>query len=257
MRLINLGCGTRYHPAWVNVDLHCTGPGVIPCDLRHELPFADGCFDAVYHSHLLEHFSKTTGAALLKECSRVLKLGGTIRIVVPDFEKLVRLYLYILEKAICGDHEAQKRYDWIILEMIDQMVRTRPGGEMLEYWKQNPMPAEDFVIERCGSEVLNALSVLRNPSKTDREKGPGASPSPDKELDPKEIGQFRLSGEVHQWVYDRYSLEALLKVAGFRNIRVCHASESEIPNYNSYFLDIEPDGSVRKPDSLIMEARKE
>ena len=256
MRLVNLGCGTRYHPSWVNVDLQCTGPGVIPCDLRLRLPFADSCFDAVYHSHLLEHFSKADGAALLRDCSRILKLGGIIRIVVPDFEKLVRLYLEVLERAICGDHEAQKRYDWIILEMIDQMVRNRPGGEMLEYWKQNPMPAEDFVIERCGSEVLNALSVLRNPSKTDQKKGAGASPSPDTDLDPKEIGQFRLIGEVHQWVYDRYSLEVLLKVAGFRDIRICRASESEIPNFNSYLLDIEADGSVCKPDSLIMEARK-
>jgi hypothetical protein len=161
-----------------------------------------------------------------------------------------------MEKASCGDHKAQERYDWIILEMIDQMVRNQSGGEMLEYWKQNPMPAEDFVIERCGSEVLNALSVLRTPSKNDRDKGRGASLSPDREMDPKEIGHFRLSGEVHRWVYDRYSLGALLKVAGFRDIRVCQAKESKIPNFNSYLLDIEPDGSVRKPDSLIMEARK-
>jgi predicted SAM-dependent methyltransferase len=257
MILLNLGCGTRNHPAWVNVDLHCTGPGVIPCDLRHEFPFADSCFDAVYHSHLLEHFSKADGAVLLRECFRVLKLGGIIRIVVPDFEKLVRLYLDIMEKAICRDHKAQKRYDWIILDLFDQLVRNRPGGDMLEFWKQNRFAAEDFVIERCGSEVLNALSVLRTPSKNDRNKGQGASPSPDRELDLKEIGQFRLSGEVHQWVYDRYSLEALLKGAGFLDIRVCHASESEIPNFNSYLLDIEPDGSVRKPDSLVMEARKE
>lgn len=256
MKLLNLGCGTRHHSDWINVDLDSTGPGVIPCDVRHGLPFTDNHFDVVYHSHLLEHFSKTAGAALLRECFRVLKLGGIIRIVVPDFEKLVGLYLDIMEKAICGDHKAQKRYDWIILEMIDQMVRNRPGGEMLEYWKQNPMPAEDFVIERCGSEVLNALSVLRTPSKNDRDKGQGASPSPDRELDLKEIGQFRLSGEVHRWVYDRYSLGVLLKVTGFRDIRVCQARESEIPNFNSYLLDIEPDGSVRKPDSLIMEARK-
>jgi predicted SAM-dependent methyltransferase len=256
MKLLNLGCGSRHHSDWINVDLYSAGPGVIPCDLSHGLPFTGNNFDVVYHSHLLEHFSKTAGAALLRECFRVLKLGGIIRIVVPDFEKLVRLYLDIMEKASCGEPKAQERYDWIILEMIDQMVRNRPGGEMLEYWKQNPMPAEDFVIERCGSEVLNALSVMRNPSKTDREKSPGASPIPGKELDPKEIGQFRLSGEVHLWVYDRYSLEALLKVAGFRNIRVCQARESEIPNFNSYLLDIETDGSVRKPDSLMMEARK-
>ncbi len=33
---------------------------------------------------------------------------------------------------------------------------------MLEYWKRQPMPAEDFVIERCGSEVKNVIAGVRN-----------------------------------------------------------------------------------------------
>jgi hypothetical protein len=57
-------------------------------------------------------------------------------------------------------------------------------------------------------------------------------------------------------MYDRYSLGKLLKQAGFREVRVFRADESMIANFNSYLLDIEPDGSVRKPDSLFMEGRK-
>jgi len=67
---------------------------------------------------------------------------------------------------------------------------------------------------------------------------------------------FRISGEMHQWIYDRYSLSKLPQEAGFTDIKVCRANESAIPNFNSYLLDIEPDGKVRKPDSLFMEARK-
>lgn len=255
MKLLNLGCGHRYHPAWVNVDFRVTGPGVIAHDLNYPVPFADNSFDVVYHSHLLEHFPKRYAPLFLQECFRVLKPGGIIRVAVPDLEQITRLYLDLLEKALVGDEEAQKRYDWIVLEMFDQMVRNQSGGEMRNYWAQNPMPAEPFVISRYGSQVLDALAALRSPS------SPAPPPASKKvrreeKLDVTRIGQFRLSGEIHQWMYDRYSLKVLLQDAGFHNVRVCQADESDIPKFNSYLLDIEADGSVRKPDSLFMEARK-
>ena len=76
------------------------------------------------------------------------------------------------------------------------------------------------------------------------------------QLTAEEIGKFRKSGEIHQWMYDSYSLGKLLKEVGFRNIKKCEAHESSIDIFSSYFLDMEPDGSVRKPDSLFMEAVK-
>ncbi len=256
MRLLNLGCGYRYHPAWINVDFHPTGPSIMPCNLNHGLPFRANSFDAVYHSHLLEHFPKCYAPVFLQECFRVLKTGGIIRVVVPDLEQIARLYLGLLEKALQGDEEARKRYEWIMLEMLDQAVRNQPGGEMLNYWKRNPMPAEAFVVERLGSEVLSALAVLRDPANAAATPESKSVSRPSQELNAPRIGQFRLSGEVHQWMYDRYSLGGLLQGAGFRNVRVCLADESDIPDFNLYLLDVVADRSVRKPDSLFMEARK-
>ncbi|MBW1728369.1 MAG: glycosyltransferase [Deltaproteobacteria bacterium] len=249
-RLLNLGCGNRYHSAWTNVDFTSTGPGVIAHDLTKGIPFADQSFDVVYHSHLLEHFSRDAAPQFIQECYRVLKPGGIIRMVVPDLETIARLYLILLEKSLAGDTEAQKRYEWILLELFDQMVRNHPGGAMLEYWRQNPMPAEDFVLERAGSEVKNVIAQL-----SAQPQNPAQPPSRT-DLDPLTIGKFRLSGEVHQWMYDRYSLGKLLREAGFEDVRVCQADESNIPDFKTYLLDIEADGSVRKPDSLFMEARK-
>ena len=256
MKLLNLGCGSCCHRDWVNVDFRSTGPKVIPCNLSYGLPFADESFEVIYHSHLLEHFSRCYAPVLMQECYRVHKRGGIIRVVVPDLEKIARLYLDLLERAIKGDEKAQKQYDWIMLEMFEQMVRNQSGGEMLNYWKQNPMPAEDFVIERCGSEVLNALAVLRNPSNSEPAAPLEARQDLEEEVDPRQIGEFRLSGEIHQWMYDRHSLAVLFKAAGFRGIRVCRADESDIPGFNSYRLDIEAIGSIRKPDYLFMEAYK-
>jgi predicted SAM-dependent methyltransferase len=257
MRLLNLGCGTRYHRDWVNVDSWSTGPEVVPYNLLGgSLPFRSNTFDVVYHSHLLEHFPKRYAPILLQECFRVMRPGGIIRVVVPNLEQIAQLYLTLLAKAIDGDEEAQKRYEWIMLEMFDQMVRNHSGGEMFEYWKQNPMPAETFVIERFGSEVLGALATLRSSSDMDHKLEPKTNLSLEIESDPILIGQFRLSGETHQWMYDRYSLSALLTSTGFKNVKIRQADESAIPAFDRYLLDIEPGGAVRKPDSLFVEAEK-
>jgi hypothetical protein len=70
------------------------------------------------------------------------------------------------------------------------------------------------------------------------------------------IGQFRLAGEVHQWMYDRYSLAHLMLAAGFVDPIQQSAKNSLIPQWTSFNLDTLPDGNVRKPDSLFMEATK-
>src|SRR5687767_1836788 len=150
-QLLNVGCGNHFHPAWTNLDLH-PKPGVIQHDLHAPLPFPDTTFDAVYHSHVLEHLPHAEAPAFLRDCARVLRPGGTIRVVVPDLETIARLYLSSLEAALTGDPKAAAAYDWIVLELLDQMVRTQSGGEMLSYWQQKPMPAQDFVLERMGEE---------------------------------------------------------------------------------------------------------
>jgi hypothetical protein len=71
-----------------------------------------------------------------------------------------------------------------------------------------------------------------------------------------EIGRFRLRGEVHQWMYDRFSLGRILQRAGFAEPVAMEAHESKIPSWTAYCMDTEPDGTIYKPDSLFMEAVK-
>jgi len=174
---------------------------------------------------------------------------------VPDLETIARLYLCYLDATLSGDAEAARRHEWMTIEMLDQLVREESGGEMLKYWRQNPMPAETFVIERTGQEVLQVLAILR-------QKPPGgdapATPPPTKTTrrDPAVIAKFRDSGEVHKWMYDRLSLGRLLVECGFADARVCRADESRIADFNSYHLDTDENGETRKPDSLFMEAIK-
>lgn len=57
-------------------------PDVV-CDVRR-LPVDDETFDIVFSSHTLEHFPWTDVDKVLKEWSRVLKVGGELRLVLPN-----------------------------------------------------------------------------------------------------------------------------------------------------------------------------
>ncbi|MCB2186151.1 MAG: methyltransferase domain-containing protein [Deltaproteobacteria bacterium] len=245
-KLLNLGCGGRHDPAWVNLDLAPVGDGVLVHDVLTPLPFAAGEFAAVYHSHLLEHLPRDRAPWFLGECFRVLRPGGVLRVAAPDFEAMARLYLTNLDAALAGDEQAAQRYHWLCLEMFDQMVRHRSGGLMLDYWRRDPLPAEEFVVARMGAEFRNVRETLRGI--------PGAPPDP--APDPLEVGRFRLGGEVHLWMYDRFSLGRLLTEAGFNEVRRVGPAESAIPDFAAYQLDAGPGGRPHKPDSFYMEAHR-
>ena len=68
------------------------------------------------------------------------------------------------------------------------------------------------------------------------------------------IGRFRLAGEVHQWMYDRFNLKQILEDVGFNGVRVVDYKASSIPSWDVYGLDRNSDNSEYKPGSLYMEA---
>ena len=278
MKYLNLGCGDRFHPSWTNINFTSTGAGVIAHDLKQGIPYPDNSFDVVYHSHVLEHLNKKEAEILIRECDRVLRPQGILRVVVPDLEQIAKMYLYSLEKAINGSEEWGQNYEWMLLEMYDQTVREKSGGEMLKFLSQPNISNQEFVVKRCGVEVQNLIAVSQN-----------ITPAPDsqkfiiklvkilymifryhdyrrqailklilspQELNALKIGQFRQSGEIHQWMYDRYSLSILLKKIGLVKITQRTAYDSFIPNWISFNLDTETNGDIYKPDSLYIESIK-
>lgn len=115
MLKLNLGCGFHTPIGWLNVDYAIGAwlakPGVFAtinkkfkiinlnwsndiflCDLTKKLPWDDDSVDIIYSSHSLEHLSKIEGRYLLRECHRLLKPNGIIRIVVPDLKVIINRY---------------------------------------------------------------------------------------------------------------------------------------------------------------------
>jgi SAM-dependent methyltransferase len=272
MTLVNIGCGSVFHPAWVSLDAHPANSSILRWDVRNGLPFQDKQMEACYASHLLEHLTRNAAARLLGECWRVLRPGGTVRVVVPDLEAIARHYLRLLDQSDSDDPGVEADYDWILLELFDQMVRTESGGEMYRCFTSGKVSNHAFVVARVGDEarrLMNGTSVSHEnkvSSKLDwvyywmrfREKaaiqlctlllGWESKPAMEHAL-------LRHSGQLHLWMYDRFSLRRLLQKAGFVDIHRCGATESRIPAFATYDLDTDA-GRVRKPDSIFMEAVK-
>lgn len=280
---LNLGCGSHYNEDWVNVDFVSTGAGVIGHNLKNGIPFNDNSFEVVYHSHVLEHFTKHDGKKFLTECYRVLKPGGIIRVAIPDLQKIIEQYQNILSqlKQKPNDQYLKACYDWILLEMYDQTVRNKSGGSMAEYLQQPGLLNEDYILDRCGYEVKFIIDSYRNAENKNLQAisvhSPGiikrmvtffsafrslhsiktmlAKKLLGKEYKFYELGKFKSGGEIHQWMYDEYSLSRLLSEIGFKNIRLCQPFESNIKEWNNFSLET-VGGKIRKPDSLFMEASK-
>ena len=103
---INIGCGSRPLPGYINVDLDTIedmktrypsqvfpkGVKIYQFDIFH-LPFRDGTIDEVRADSLLEHLSFLEEPKLLYEVKRVLRVGGLFVFSVPDFERLFKMWL--------------------------------------------------------------------------------------------------------------------------------------------------------------------
>jgi SAM-dependent methyltransferase len=68
------------------------------------------------------------------------------------------------------------------------------------------------------------------------------------------LGDSASTGWTHRWMYDRFTLPALLVRAGFDEVRIMSASDSRIEGWTAFGLEIDPAGSEYMPGSLRIEA---
>jgi len=89
---LHLGCGERYLEGYIHIDLG---------DFDHidyQIPvddlsvFETNSIDEIYASHVIEYFDRNEVKILLKEWNRVLVDGGILRLAVPNFETLIKVY---------------------------------------------------------------------------------------------------------------------------------------------------------------------
>ncbi|MFC4161790.1 methyltransferase domain-containing protein [Chitinimonas lacunae] len=84
---LNLGCGDKILPGYVNVDVVASRAGQRPdllCDLHSLHPFDDDSVDEILSVHVVEHFWRWEVLDILKEWVRVLKPGAPLILECPN-----------------------------------------------------------------------------------------------------------------------------------------------------------------------------
>lgn len=122
---VNIGSGLSGAPGWYNID---NSPTVLlsrlpfgrtlfktpawPKDVRRHdvvkgLPFPDNSVQYIYSSHTFEHFTWEGSLAVARECFRVLRGDGVLRVVVPDLK--IALDKYLQDRDPLASHRFLQR----------------------------------------------------------------------------------------------------------------------------------------------------
>jgi predicted SAM-dependent methyltransferase len=95
--------------------------------------FADGTFDQIYASHVVEHFDyQNQLIETLKEWCRVLAPAGTLCVSVPDLDVLARLFIdrtllsiqerFLVMRMIFGGHI--DKYDYHLVGLNEEFLAS-------------------------------------------------------------------------------------------------------------------------------------
>jgi predicted SAM-dependent methyltransferase len=96
---LNVGCGGNIFENFINLDYQWR-PNLDLCwDITRGIPLDDNSLAGIFTEHCLEHIPYAQVCEVLKDFGRMLRSGGTLRIVVPDAE----LYVDIYERQKAGE----------------------------------------------------------------------------------------------------------------------------------------------------------
>lgn len=102
LKKLNLGCGDKILPGYINVDVVESRRGFSPdvvCDLHRLTPFEDDSVDEILSVHVIEHFWRWEVLGVLKEWVRVLKPGGFMILECPN---LLSAAAELLKNPVAG-----------------------------------------------------------------------------------------------------------------------------------------------------------
>jgi SAM-dependent methyltransferase len=108
---LNLGCGDKILPDYVNVDVAQERAGKQPdvlCDVRNLSKFANDYADEILAVHVVEHFWRWEVVDILKEWVRVLKPGARMVLECPNLQSACEEFLRNPDAGSLPGQEGQR-----------------------------------------------------------------------------------------------------------------------------------------------------
>ena len=181
---INFGCGQSPTTGWINYDnspaiplarrplltallrrlrvinqanldfiAFCRSHAIGYADACRPLPHATGSVDAIYTSHMLEHLFREDAETFLRECHRVLRPGGVLRLAVPDLALDVKQYL---EHGDADQFLAGLEFDLAKPRGLGERLRRALVGGRGHRWQYDRRSLATLAAE-CGFIDIEAI----------------------------------------------------------------------------------------------------
>lgn len=81
---LQIGAGRHHLDGWLKTDLEPMDLRTVYVDARKPLPFDGETFNYIVAEHIIEHLEYQDAMVMLKECHRVLKEDGVLRVSTPN-----------------------------------------------------------------------------------------------------------------------------------------------------------------------------
>lgn len=253
-RPIMLNLGGDKHPLWHNYGLEY----IFDKDII-ELPYDDGSVDLIYISDILEHLSDMRVYDLLKECFRVLKRNGYLRVTTKNimifhygrmnkdmyvFDHVKNYRSHSINQLFINEFASQRSIvsgskSPITDAEIDSMLYSQSLFETLdEICKERLRP-----LDRGEKHKLEELELVDN--KNEQEKNLYEEL---KKYDIK-LEQQKITDNIN-W-FNVTKIKGILENIGCRNVFISQYKQSNIPILRTNGWD-----SHLPQKSLYMEVRK-
>jgi predicted SAM-dependent methyltransferase len=160
-KYLNIGAGGYgvKSEEWLNVDGFDCRADVL-CNAARALPFENSRFEGIFTEHMLEHLTVAEADQFLRECYRVLKDRGVIRVIVPDGELYIRKYLSDREWMM----KRWPRFGFRTpMEVINQVARQGQQHQYMYDFETLQLKLSDAgfgLIHRCSFRSGNGPTEL-------------------------------------------------------------------------------------------------
>lgn len=168
---VNLGCGRNTGKEYINIDTVTIPHMHYINDITDLYMFPSESVDLLYASHVIEHIPRSKLRKTLKEWYRVLKSGGIFRFAVPDFDRIIEVYVgngrdvnMIINQVMGSEGEYDDHHTlWNIKYASD--VLKEIGFQDIKIWDYKNVDHHDFndksnrTMSAGDKEILISLNI--------------------------------------------------------------------------------------------------
>jgi ubiquinone/menaquinone biosynthesis C-methylase UbiE len=155
MLKLNLGCGNKKKPLYINVDVREDAEPDIVSDAWDLTVFPNDSVDEIYTRHMLEHLDPNDARRSIARWFEILKPGGRLNVIVPDLEFHCRQLLGEVKSTI-GEQQAHAMagfYGW--------RDESRGGNrEDAHRWGYTAITLRDLLTRHGFTDVARRISGI-------------------------------------------------------------------------------------------------